>query len=54
MLQKKRIGLIGIHTLEQGGLRTTLINAVEAATKRSKKLDQMMVKDFIKNHKNGK
>jgi len=46
--------IAGIHTLEQGGLRTTLINAVEAATKRSKKLGQMMVKDFIKNHKNGK
>lgn len=28
----------GIHTLEEGGLRTTIINAVEAATKRSKEL----------------
>lgn len=28
----------GLHTLEEGGLRTTLINAVEAATKRSKEL----------------
>ncbi|MEF3254453.1 MAG: pyrroline-5-carboxylate reductase, partial [Deferribacterales bacterium] len=27
--------IAGIHTLEQGGLRTTLINAVETATKRS-------------------
>ncbi len=45
--------IAGIHTLEQGGLRTTLINAVESATKRSKKLGQMMVKDFIENHKNG-
>ncbi|MBZ4644311.1 MAG: pyrroline-5-carboxylate reductase [Deferribacteres bacterium] len=27
--------IAGIHTLEQGGLRTTLINAVESATKRS-------------------
>jgi pyrroline-5-carboxylate reductase len=28
----------GLHTLEQGGLRTTLINAVETATKRSREL----------------
>jgi pyrroline-5-carboxylate reductase len=28
----------GLHTLEQGGLRTTLINAVEAATQRSRDL----------------
>jgi pyrroline-5-carboxylate reductase len=27
--------IAGIHTLEQGGLRTTLMNAVESATKRS-------------------
>ncbi|MCK5835991.1 MAG: pyrroline-5-carboxylate reductase [Desulfobacula sp.] len=46
--------IAGIHTLEQGGLRTTLINAVESATKRSKELGEMMVKDFIENHKNGK
>ncbi len=44
--------IAGIHTLEQGGLRTTLINAVESATKRSKELGDMMVKDFIE--KNGK
>lgn len=30
--------IAGIHTLEQGGLRTTLINAVESATKRSMEL----------------
>jgi pyrroline-5-carboxylate reductase len=30
--------ITGLHTLEQGGLRTTLINAVEAATKRAKDL----------------
>ncbi|WP_457552080.1 pyrroline-5-carboxylate reductase [Desulfobacula sp.] len=43
--------IAGIHTLEQGGLRTTMINAVEAATKRSKELGDYMVKDFIKNNK---
>ena len=42
--------IAGIHTLEQGGLRTTMINAIEAATKRSKELGEMMVKDFIKNN----
>ena len=41
--------IAGIHTLEQGGLRTTLINAVESATKRSMELGDMMVKNFIKN-----
>jgi pyrroline-5-carboxylate reductase len=30
----------GLHTLEEGGLRTTLMNAVEAATKRSQWLGQ--------------
>ena len=32
--------IAGLHTLEQGGLRTTLINAVETATLRSKELGQ--------------
>ena len=30
--------IAGLHTLEAGGLRTTLINAVEAATNRSREL----------------
>jgi pyrroline-5-carboxylate reductase len=30
--------IAGLHTLEEGGLRTTLINAVETATKRAKEL----------------
>ena len=46
--------IAGIHTLEQGGLRTTLINAVEAAAKRSKELGDLMVKDFMENNKNNK
>jgi len=46
--------IAGIHTLEQGGLRTTLINAVESATNRSKELGEMMVKDFIANSKTDK
>ena len=32
--------IAGLHTLEQGGLRTTLMNAVEAATVRSRELGQ--------------
>lgn len=44
--------IAGIHTLEQGGLRTTLINAVESATKRSKELGDIMVKYFIQSNKN--
>ena len=31
----------GLHSLEAGGLRTTLMNAVEASTERSRKLGQM-------------
>jgi pyrroline-5-carboxylate reductase len=30
--------IAGLHTLEEGGLRTTLMNAVETATKRSREL----------------
>jgi len=32
--------IAGLHTLEAGGLRTTLINAVEAATHRSRELGE--------------
>ncbi len=38
--------IAGLHTLEKGGLRTTLINAVEAATLRSKELGEMMIQRF--------
>ncbi len=38
--------IAGLHTLEGGGLRTTLINAVEAATIRSKQLGEIMMKNF--------
>ncbi len=34
--------IAGLHTLEEGGLRTTLINAVVAATERSKELGQLV------------
>jgi pyrroline-5-carboxylate reductase len=36
--------ITGLHTLETGGLRTTLINAVEAATIRSRELGENMLK----------
>lgn len=32
--------IAGLHTLEEGGLRTTLINAVETATKRAQQLGE--------------
>ena len=38
--------IAGLATLESGGLRTTLINAVEAATNRSKELGALMIKNF--------
>lgn len=44
--------IAGLHTLEKGGLRTTLINAVEAATNRSKELGQLMIKNFAENNHN--
>ena len=41
--------IAGLHTLEAGGLRTTLINAVESAAKRSHELgvllDERLAKD---------
>lgn len=45
--------IAGLHTLEKGGLRTTLINAVEAATLRSRELGEAMTKNFSRNAKNG-
>jgi pyrroline-5-carboxylate reductase len=42
--------IAGLHTLEKGGLRTTLINAVEAATHRSKELGEAMIKNFANGH----
>lgn len=41
--------IAGLHTLEKGGLRTTLIDAVEAATLRSKELGEIMMKNFSNN-----
>jgi pyrroline-5-carboxylate reductase len=36
--------ITGLHTLESGGLRTTLIDAVEAATRRSRELGEALRK----------
>ena len=36
--------IAGLHTLEAGGLRTTLMNAVEAATRRSRELGEQAAK----------
>ena len=38
----------GLHALEDGGVRTTLIRAVEAATQRSKVLGQLMKNSLAK------
>ena len=38
--------IAGLHTLEKGGLRTTLINGVEAATLRSKELGDLIIQKF--------
>ena len=42
--------IAGLHTLEEGGLRTTLINAVETATHRSQELGAIMLKNFEENN----
>ena len=44
--------IAGIHTLEQGGLRTTIMDAVEAATKRSKELGEMAIHNFREDNGN--
>ncbi|HEX9501767.1 MAG TPA: pyrroline-5-carboxylate reductase [Thermoanaerobaculia bacterium] len=36
--------ITGLHTLEHGGVRTTLMNAVEAATRRSRELGENLLK----------
>jgi len=38
----------GLHTLEEGGLRTTLMNTVEVATQKSKALGEMMKNNLVK------
>ena len=40
--------IAGLHTLEAGGLRTTLINAVETATRRSIELGEKMAEKLRK------
>ena len=46
--------IAGIHTLEKGGLRTTLINAVEAATERSRELGKIIIREFGENNNSPK
>ena len=36
--------ITGLHTLEAGGVRTTLMNAVEAATRRSRELGEALMR----------
>jgi pyrroline-5-carboxylate reductase len=38
--------IAGLHTLEAGGLRTTLIDAVEVATRRARELGQAFLEKF--------
>lgn len=40
--------IAGLHTLESGGLRRTLIDAVEAATKRAGELGEQMTRKLMK------
>lgn len=43
--------IAGLHTLEKGGLRTTMMDAVEAATLRSRELGELTIQNFNnKNH----
>ncbi len=42
--------IAGVHTLEKGGVRNTLINAVEAAANRATELGKLMVKNFAENN----
>ena len=39
--------IAGLHTLEAGGLRTTLMNAVEAATQRSRELGALFLQSDV-------
>jgi len=39
--------ITGLHTLEHGGVRTTLMNAVEAATRRSRELGEALLKKSV-------
>src|SRR5215467_3685996 len=39
--------IAGLHTLEAGGLRTTLIDAVEAATKRARELGKSFLNEEV-------
>jgi pyrroline-5-carboxylate reductase len=41
--------IAGLHTLEEGGVRTTLINAVEVASERSRVLGEI-IKNDLTNH----
>jgi len=38
--------IAGLHTLEEGGIRTSLINAVESATRRSQELGEAVTRKF--------